>query len=409
MLGGLDDNQKRILWVLTLINVINYADRQLIFPLFGSIKAEFGITDFQLGLLGTYFLLVHSLASVPLGYFADRFDRRKIIAGSLIFWTFTSFFTGMANNFKQLLHIRTWVGVGEAGYAPAAAAMITDDFDPKVRGRVQGIFNSGMFIGGTIGTIAGAWLVSYFGDWRLCFFIVSPLGLLFAGLVFKLKDHRAAEVTEKVKPWVLFKIKAYLWILLSGIFVVFASGGYLSWAIEYFTRKDGLGMSLNYAATLMGLLVLGAGALGIYMGSAWGDKLQLRLKYGRSIVIASFVTFSAPLLGIALYFSHIRSVFLVFFFLGITCFCAYLGPITAVIHDVTPKQYRATAYAVYLFVTHTLGDALAPALIGRISDMSNLKVALAWTTVVLFAGGLTFFPVAWMIKKDKTVLNGELA
>jgi MFS family permease len=95
MLNKLSSGQKRILWVLSLINLINYLDRQVVFPLFGHIKAEFGISDFQLGLLASVFMLVHSLASLPLGILADRMSRKVIIAAGVGFWSVMSFATGL--------------------------------------------------------------------------------------------------------------------------------------------------------------------------------------------------------------------------------------------------------------------------------------------------------------------------
>src|SRR6185369_14928612 len=112
MFKNLTRQQKQILLVLTFINLINYVDRQVVFPLFHNIKMEFGVSDFQLGLLGTLFMLVHSLASLPLGILADKFSRKKIIAGGVIFWSVASFAGGLSQSFKTLLGIRSVVGIG---------------------------------------------------------------------------------------------------------------------------------------------------------------------------------------------------------------------------------------------------------------------------------------------------------
>ena len=83
-------DQKRLLWTLALINFFNYVDRQVVFPLFPLIKDEFSVSDFELGLLGTVFMLVHSLASLPLGYLADRVHRPRLIAAGVFFWSITT-------------------------------------------------------------------------------------------------------------------------------------------------------------------------------------------------------------------------------------------------------------------------------------------------------------------------------
>src|SRR5207253_2440064 len=95
--------QKTMLAVLALINFFNYVDRQVIFPVFHLIKAEFNVSDFQLGLLGTVFMLIHSLASLPFGVLADRYSRKAIIAGGVLFWSAASFASGLAQSFRTLL------------------------------------------------------------------------------------------------------------------------------------------------------------------------------------------------------------------------------------------------------------------------------------------------------------------
>ena len=129
--------QKMMLLVLTTINFLNYIDRQIIFPLFHSLQLEFHVSDFQLGLLGTVFMLVHSLTSVPFGMLADRYSRRAIIFCGVLFWSVTSFLSGLVGSFKGLLGVRSLVGVGEAAYAPAATAMISDNFAESLRARVH--------------------------------------------------------------------------------------------------------------------------------------------------------------------------------------------------------------------------------------------------------------------------------
>src|SRR5689334_960051 len=114
MFKELSREQKIMLVVLAMINLFNYVDRQVVFPLFHLIKADFRVSDFELGLLGTSFTLVHSIASLPLGMLADKYPRKVIIAGGVLFWSIASFASGLAGNFKTLLGIRSVVGIGEA-------------------------------------------------------------------------------------------------------------------------------------------------------------------------------------------------------------------------------------------------------------------------------------------------------
>ncbi|HYF04899.1 MAG TPA: MFS transporter [Patescibacteria group bacterium] len=405
MLKNLSKDQKTMLVVLTLINCLNYVDRQLIFPLFGHIKEEFQISDFKLGLLATWFLLIHSLVTIPLGIWADRVSRRFVIGLSVLVWSLASFASGLAQSFKQLLHIRAVVGIGEAGYAPAATAMISDSFPNSLRGRAQSFFNVGMFVGGTLGTFAGAIIVTYFADWRWAFFIVSPIGLLLAFAAFRLKEVKIVHDEPKIHPMTVLRNPAFLWILFSGTLITFAGGAYMSWGIEFFRRSKEFGLSLQAASATLGLIVALAGVVGVYLGGYYADKMHGKRPDGRSLVLTGFLFFSAPLIFLSLFVLQYKVIFFILFFLGIMCFCAYHGPITAIIHDITPKQYRASAYAVYVFVIHLLGDTLSPAIIGRASDEWGLRLALQGATVILFLGAISFYPVARLIKTGKVPVH----
>src|SRR3989344_8755911 len=120
MFKSLSREQWMLLIVLTLINLFNYLDRQIIFPLFHELQIEFGISDVQLGLLGTMFMLVHALTTVPFGMLADRYSRKIIIFAGVVFWSITSFASGLAGSFKALLGIRSPVGILGGGHPPAA-------------------------------------------------------------------------------------------------------------------------------------------------------------------------------------------------------------------------------------------------------------------------------------------------
>jgi len=153
--------QWRILLIMAAMNFINYVDRQVVFPLFHVLSEEFDLTDFELGLLATSFMLVHSLALLPFGWMADRMSRTRIVAYSAIVWSVATVVTGLSRSYHFLLGIRSIVGIGEAAYSPAAPSIITDAFPQDQRARAQSYFAMGMFMGGTVGMILGGVL----GEW----------------------------------------------------------------------------------------------------------------------------------------------------------------------------------------------------------------------------------------------------
>ncbi len=394
MFKSLSLDQKRMLLILTLINLLNYLDRQVLFPLFGHIKAEFNLTDYHLGILATVFIVVHSLAVFPLGVLADRISRKTIIALGVAFWSFASFASGLVNSFKGLLGIRSLVGIGEASYAPAAVTMITDNFLDEMNSRIQGIFNIGMLIGGTTGAILGGLVAYYFDNWRLAFFIASIPGFILAYFALTMKDLRVHHEEPKLPFSVLIKNQAYLWIIVSGTLVSFASGAFITWGVEFINRyKD---YNLRDASLVLGFGMMFASVVGVLIGSYVADHLHKKYAWGRSAVVAVSLMISAPLMYLGLADGGQFS-FLFFFITGAIFLSVYLGPVTAVLHDIVPKQFRAGAFGAYVFFIHLVGEAFAPAIIGKISDYYDLRVGLEFATLFVFLAGVSFIPVAVIV------------
>ncbi len=389
-------DQRNMLLILTLINLLNYLDRQVVFPLFGLLKADFHLTDFHLGVLGTVFLLVQSLAAFPLGVLADKTSRKVIVGAGVTLWSLATFASGLANSFRMLLGIRSIVGLGEASYSPAAVAMISDNFPSEQNARVQGMFNIGMLIGGTLGAIIGGLIAFYFNNWRLAFFIVSLPGFILAYFAFQMNDRRL-EHNEPVIPLrSLLKNHAYIWLIISGTFVSFASGAFITWGIEFINRyKD---YNLRDAAIILGAGMMVASVIGVLIGSYVADALQKKYPWGRSAVVAISLMISAPLMYAGL-LDIGSGFFLFFFFTGAVFLAVYLGPVTAVLHDIVPKQFRSSAFGIYVLFIHLVGEAFSPAIIGAISDHASLRTGLEFATLFVFLSGICFLPVAFRIHK----------
>jgi MFS family permease len=397
MFKNMTRNQRVMLWTLTLINLLNYLDRQVIFPLFAHIKLEFGLTDFHLGILGTAFLLVQSLATFPMGILADRFSRKVLIAGSVALWSAATFASGLAGSFKGLLGIRSFVGIGEAGYAPAAVSMITDNFPPETNAQIQGIFSIGMLVGGTLGAIIGGLIAFYFNNWRLAFFIVSVPGFILALLALRMKDTRVEHNEPKVSLWTLLKNQAFIWIIISGTLISFAVGAFITWGVEFITRYQNY--NVKDASLILGVGMMIASVVGVVAGSKLADYLHIKYNWGRSMVVAVSLIISAPLMYFGLA-DTTKGMFLFFFFTGAIFLSVYLGPVTAVLHDVVPKQFRASAFAMYVLFIHLVGESFAPAIVGSISDAHGLRAGLEFATLFVLLAGIAFLPVAYIIKRD---------
>ncbi|HPN82558.1 MAG TPA: MFS transporter [Spirochaetota bacterium] len=417
-------DQKRLLWTLALINFFNYVDRQVVFPLFPLIKDEFSVSDFELGLLGTVFMLVHSLASLPLGYLADRVHRPRLIAAGVFFWSITTLFCGLAPGFVMLLVLRALVGIGEASYAPAAAALISDNFGRETRSRAQGVFNIGMFVGGTLGIALGGIIANAAGGWREAFFIVPIPGFILAMLALRMPDkvHHRHEPHVPLKS--LLKNHAWLWVLVAGTLVTFATGAIITWGVEFVRRY--LAMDIQTSSLMLGGTLVVSGIIGVVAGSWLADRLATRHSWGRAAVLAGTLTLAGPILfgGIqagwegpwfvgldgtlfADFVSGMGTAGILFFasaFLAGALMSAYHGPLTALIHEIVPPRMRASAFAAYVLVIHLIGDTLSPAAVGWVSDLASLKTGLEFVTIAITASGLAFVVVARLVQRGRTGL-----
>ena len=168
-----DQSPKAYAWyalaLLTVVYILNFLDRSLIYILFTPIKKEMAFSDLQLALLGTTsFVIFYTALGIPFGRLADRVVRKNMIAGGLAVWSLFSGLTGFANSFWTLFFCRVMVGVGEATLGPAALSLLSDYFPPRMRASVQSVYASGITIGAGLAFFLGGWIGMRFG-WRFAF------------------------------------------------------------------------------------------------------------------------------------------------------------------------------------------------------------------------------------------------
>lgn len=185
------------LGLLALINVLNYLDRNIVFALFEPIKDDLGLSDTELGWIGSAYVIVYALAAVPLGVLADLKSRRAVIAVGVSVWSAFTAVGGLARHFWHLFLARAMVGVGEASYSPAAQSLIADYFPGRGRAFALGIFWGGLALGGVAGIWLGGELEHLYG-WRAAFLAVGIPGFILAMLAAQLRDPARARVRLSV-------------------------------------------------------------------------------------------------------------------------------------------------------------------------------------------------------------------
>ncbi|HEY8839035.1 MAG TPA: MFS transporter, partial [Candidatus Dormibacteraeota bacterium] len=185
-----------VLAVMVGINFLNYMDRYVAAVASPLIQKEFNLSNADIGLLASAFLLVYAVAALPFGYWADRGVRRTVVGIGVAIWSLATLFTGFARNFFQLFLSRAILGIGEASYYPAGTSLLSDYFPKDQRGRVMSIWGVGSTIGIAVGFAGGGYIADKFG-WRDAFFFAAIPGLLFALLAFGLREPLRGSVEER--------------------------------------------------------------------------------------------------------------------------------------------------------------------------------------------------------------------
>jgi MFS transporter, Spinster family, sphingosine-1-phosphate transporter len=391
----LSSYQIRLLAVLALINFVNFADRLVIVPLVPLLRQQMSLTDTQLGSLQTWLLVVLAAASFPCGLFADRWSRTQIIAAGVAVWSVATIACGFANSFMLLLVARALIGVGEAAYAPAAQSMISDSFPYQRRAMAQSIFASGMLLGGAAGQAFGGIMGEAHG-WKYTFIIVGLICMIPLVFVIKLREPPRRPRSEVVPIRSLLSVPAYLAMIVAGTCITFASVSLITWGTDFAVGYKEF--SVREASLSIALVAILSLVFGVLMGGYLADRLQRKYPYGRILVIAAAFLFAAPFLLLAIQ-SDEKWIFLAALFIGGFFMSWYHGPVTAVLHDLTPQRAHATAIGVYMLVTQLFG-AVGPQLVGKISDASDLQLGLQVAVAVMVFGSLLMFLVIYFVRRD---------
>ena len=393
--NSLSAYQFRLLAVLALINFVNFAARQVFVPLIPLLRGSLNATDEQLGSLQAVLYAVLAIGSIAFGYVADRFSRKFIIAIGILSWSVATLAGGLATSFLFLLITRSFVGLGEAAYAPAAQSMISGGFPNERRASAQAIFASGMLLGGVFGQALGGIIGPHYG-WQAALFVLGVAGLIPGLALFGVEEPPRGPRSEVVPIARILSVPAFLSMIAAGICITFSSVSLLTWGVDFaVSYKD---FSLREASVFLAATTLLSLLLGVLCGGYVADWLQRHFPYGRLIAIGMALLLATPFLLWAL-LSEEKSFVLAALFIAGFFMSWYHGPVTAVIHDMMPRRAHSTSIGVYMFATQLVGG-LGPKIVGRISDVRDLQVGLEISVAVLVCGGLLMGLVIHFIRRD---------
>ena len=370
------------LWILLIVYIFNFLDRQIVNILAEPIKGELGLSDTQLGLLaGPAFAVFYALLGIPIARYADKqnTNRVRLIAASLAIWSAMTAVCGLAQNFVQLLLARIGVGVGEAGCTPAAHSLISDSVAPEKRSSAIAFYGLGVPVGSLLGLIIGGVVNDLYG-WRVALMIVGAPGLVLALIVLLImreprhgRSEQAMEAARAVVPLStkqamgqIFSSRAFIYILIASSVVATLGYGKALWTISFFIRSHGL--STTEAGLSMAIALGVAGAFGTWLGGKMADIFGPRDKKHLLTFPAYGMALAAPILYLGYYVSDWR-VAVALLVIPSVLNSAYYGPAYACVQGLVEPRARAVAASIMLFGQNLIGLGLGPFLFGVLSDM----------------------------------------
>ena len=362
-----------LLIILSLLWLINFADRSIMTVVLEAVKADLKLTDAQAGGLVAMVTAGIAILTIPASIFGDRWARRKVIAVMAVIWSAATLATAFCLNLGQMLAARFLVGAGEAGYSPVGQAWLSVTFRKETRSLIIGIFFAFSQLGMVIGLVAGGWLLTATGDWRVPFFVFAIPGIILAIIVLFLPDYRTvreqgeAVLSKKYfKSWAdIFKCKSYLLPTIAGIFFLTTVVAVTVWTPAILMRA--YGMDAAEAGRSYGLVSLVL--LLAPLGGLIADRWQKRNKSGRPLFMALTVFLALVCMAAAfICIGRPVQLFLALLAAG-TFFVALNLPVGfTVVNDVIAPGLRSTALGISVLVMQLLGATLGTVAVGAISD-----------------------------------------
>jgi MFS transporter, Spinster family, sphingosine-1-phosphate transporter len=367
------------LWVLLIVYVFNFLDRQIVNILAEPISRDLGLSDTQIGLMtGIAFAAFYTFLGIPIARYADspKTNRVGLISASLVVWSAMTALCGLAQNFVQLLLARIGVGVGEAGCTPAAHSLIADLAPPEKRASAISFYSLGIPIGTLLGLLLGGLIADSYG-WRVAFFVAGLPGVLMAVIVMVLlRDPRlsGAITAAQAKPQIstsealqeIIGSRAFIFMAIGGAAAAFLSYGKATWTTIFFQRTHE--MSPGEVGFWFGIGGGIAGIIGTYAGGWFADTYGKENR--RHVLTAPAIGMLVAIpVAIAGYWAEQWRLSLLLIMVPTALNALYIGPAYSCAQGLVPLRARAMAAAVLLFAQNLIGLGLGPLFFGILSDM----------------------------------------
>jgi len=377
---------RRYAWLvfalLFALMAVDYVDRQIVVSMLPQLGSQWGLSDTQLGSIVSTVPIIVALGVVPLSFLADRWGRVKSIFLMALIWSLATIACAFAGSYGQLLGARCVVGLGEAAYGTAGAALIASLFPARVRSTMLGGFLAAAVLGSVVGVMLGGTIAARWG-WQVAFGIAGVPGLILA-ILFRLLVHEsetqlaAAEAgrTPPARSLVrqLLRPRTVLVTSVGGGMQLLVVAATYAWLPSYLNRYYGLPSDQAGIKTAFVVLV---GGLGAVLCSITADRLSRRLVCARLYVSAAAAIATTVLIGSAFALTPPGELQLWLIAAGGLVMTGSVGPIVAVVIDVSHPGLRATATAILSLIQNIVGLAGGPLVAGVLADAYGLQYAMS--------------------------------
>jgi len=403
--------------ILFLLMVVDYVDRQVVVSMFPHLKAAWALSDGQLGGLVSVVSITVALGTVPLSLLADRWSRVKSIFVMALVWSTATLACAYAENYTQLMGARSFVGLGEAAYGAAGAALLASLFPVRMRSTILGAFLAAALVGSVLGVVLGGVIAQRWG-WQAGFGAVAVPGLILAFVfLFVVRDyktvalpstpsmqgHRTGKMSARAVAAALLKPRtALITCLGAGLQLVMVSTTY-AWLPSFFNRYYNL--APDQAGLKTGLVVLLSG-VGAVLSSIIADRMSMRFPRARLYVPAVAAVMTAALMGAAFGLLSPGTPQFVLIIAGAMLMTGTIGPVAAVVVDVVHPSVRATAASVLSLTQNLFGLAAGPLLTGVLSDIYGLPFAMSVVPVFCVLAAVVLVIAARTYEADLKAVEG---
>jgi MFS family permease len=406
--------------LLTLVNVLNFLDRQILAILAEPISKELNISDTQLGLLtGLAFALLYTVLGIRVAWIADSIKRVGLIAAACAIWSLFTIASAFVTNFTQLAlaRIGVGVGVGESGASPPSYSVISDHFAPSHRGLPLAIFAVGIPIGAVMGSMIGGAVAANYG-WRTAFIVAGLPGILVALLIFLFIREPVRGSMDPVgtamppRPSMSQAIRDFManrTLVLTALscgLCAFTGYAMLNWLPTYLIRVKG--MTLSEIALYYSLAGGVSGILGTLASGYIGDRLGRISKRYYPLIPAVGQLISLPFL-VGFLLSPSWQMPLLFVVIPSFTNNMWLAPLMTLVQNTVAPSRRAISASIVLFVLNLIGLGLGPLYVGIISDLTKPSFGNESLTVGLFALFPVFLLAVWVQVMTSRTLPRESA